>query len=160
MDFLKNAFSKMKQLLGIGGVKITINIPEDVKKDSNTVSGVAIFTTKSDQKVNGIKIKCLEQYSVGRGENRSTTEYELGNLFINESFTIKEGDEKKVSFTLPFELIESENENLKQTGGISGALGSADSFLNNENSVYEVQVSATVEGTTFGPLESKEINLV
>ncbi len=153
-------FQNMKSKLGIGGVKVELRIPSQVGKDDGTVNGTIVLTTKSDQEVKGIEIKMIEEYTTGRGDNKETKELTLGQLKLNEVFTIKTGETKEIPFSLSFTIIKSSNDELKEKGGALGALGKVGAFADNEKSEYFIDADVDVTSAALDPSEKKQIKLV
>lgn len=153
-------FQSIKNKLGIGGVKIELQIPGEASKAEGTVSGKIILTTKSEQEVKGIEVKMIEEYTTGRGEDKETKELTLGTLKLSEVFVIKPGETKEIPFTLPFSIIKSGNDELKEKGGALGALGKVSAFADNEKSKYFVDADIDVTSAALDPSEKKEIKLV
>ena len=153
-------FQKVKQFLGIGGVKLRLQgVPAEVKKDEGVITGTMVLTSKSDQLVSSVEVKLEEEYTTGRGDNKSTTTFDLGELVLEEEFEMKAGDTKEIPFSLSFELLASKNDEMMEKGGASKALGMLGKAMNAEKSTYSVEASAKVKGTAFGPSDSKEIKL-
>ena len=154
-------FAKVKQMLGIGGLKLELKVESSFpKQDSGEITGSFVVTSKSDQSVKDLTFKLVEEYSTGRGENKSTSEYDLGESKMETAFEIKAGETKSFDFTIPYKLLKSKNDAMKDKGGVVGGLGKLGSMADAEKSVYEVQVDASVAGTAFGPSDSKNIKFV
>jgi hypothetical protein len=157
--FAVGFMSKMKQFMGIGGVDIVLTVPAQVEKARGVVEGRLALTTKSDQLVQGIEVKLVEQWTTGRGEAKETEELELGTVKL-PGLELKVGETRELPFTLPFELLKSENDRLKEKGGVLGALGTAGALMDGEKSTYRVTASGDVKGTAFGPTDEADIQLV
>lgn len=153
-------FQTIKNKLGIGGVKVALNIPGQVSKAAGMIEGKVTLTTKSAQEVTGLTVKLIEEWSTGRGDDKTKKEFELGKVTVPSSFTISPGDTKDIAFSLPFTLVKSNNEELKEKGGVMGTLGKMGSFANNEKSSYFVVADADVKAAALDPLDKKEIRLV
>ena len=153
-------FQTIKNKLGIGGVKVSLQVPGQVAKDSGKAEGKVILTSKSDQDVKEIVVKFLEEYTTGRGDSKKTTKLELGVVTIPAGFAIKSGETKEIPFTVPFTLIKSNNDSLKEKGGALGALGSISAFASNEQSKYFIEADADVAAAALDPSDKKEIRLV
>lgn len=153
-------FQNMKNKLGIGGVKVELRIPAQAGKAEGTVTGTIVLTTKSDQEVKGIEVKMIEEYTTGRGEEKETKELTLGQVKLSEVFTIKTGETKEIPFTLPFSIIKSSNDEMKEKGGALGALGKVGAFADNEKSEYFVEADIDVTSAALDPTEKKQIKLV
>jgi hypothetical protein len=153
-------FGKIKQVLGIGTVKVELSIPAQIEKHSGTVSGSVKLTARSDQEVTRLHVKLIEIYETGRGEEKSSKEFDLGEATIAQQLAMHKGDEKEVAFTLHYELIKSNNDVLKDHGGALKTLGKMGAFASNEKSEYFVDVIADVKGAALDPSDRKPIRLI
>ena len=153
-------FDKVKGFLGIGGVKIALEVPPDVTKESKKLSGKVTLTTTSDQQVESITVKLMEKYTTGSGDSKTTREFELGKAVINQPFEIKISETKAVDFTIDFEMLKSKNDQLKEQGGVLGALGKVGSFVQSEKSEYYVEAMADVKAAALDPTDKKNIRLL
>lgn len=153
-------FDKVKQGLGIGGIKLELTVAEEFQKADGQVTGTVVVTSKSDQNVKSIDVKVTEHWSTGIGTERQTKNFELGKVTLSQAFTIKVGETKEIPFTVGFTILKSENDRMKEQGGVMGGLGKVGSFLDAEKSTYEVDAVASVEGTLIPPTASKKIKLV
>jgi hypothetical protein len=91
------------------------------------------------------------------GERRA--EYELGKVALAGAFDIKQGEERSFDFVLPFELLKSGNDVLKEAGGAFRMLGKAAAFVSAESSTYKVTATADVKGAALDPADAKPILL-
>ncbi len=153
-------FQTIKNKLGIGGVKVNLQIPGQVAKDAGVVEGKVILTSKSDQEIVELSVELIEEYTTGRGEDKSTQKFTLGEVKVPCGFTIKSGETKEVAFTLPFAMLKSSNDRLKEKGGALGAIGSIGAFANNEKSEYFVDADVDVKSAALDPSDKKQIKLV
>ncbi|MDC8004621.1 sporulation protein [Aureisphaera galaxeae] len=156
MGFLK----KFKDKLGIGGVKVELKVPGQIAKDSGIIEGTVVLTTKSEQEVVDITVQLLEEYTTGRGDDKQEKEFELGEVKVPGGFSIAPGDTKEVPFSLPFTLVKSNADDLKEMGGALGTLGKLGKFANNEKSSYFVDAEADVKSAALDPSDKKEVKLV
>jgi len=156
-------FGKIKQFLGIGGVKIQLIVDGQIPKpagDSGEITGSVNITSKSSQKVLYLDFFLKEEYTTGTGDNKKTKEFDLGQCKINDKFEIKPGETKTLNFTLPFKLLKSSTQSLSEQKGVLGAIGKVGSFASGEKSSYKVKAEAKVEGTALGPSSQKDIKFV
>ena len=153
-------FQTIKNKLGIGGVKVTLQVPGQVAKTTGVVEGKVTMTTKSEQEIKEVVVKIFEEYTTGRGDDKKTKTFDLGVVKIPGGFTLKPGDTKEISFSLPFEIIKSNNDDLKDKGGVMGALGKMGSFASNEKSAYFVEADVDVKAAALDPSDKKEIRLI
>lgn len=152
--------SKMKQLVGAGTVKVDVEVPPSVEKQAGNVQGQIRLQALSDQHVVELTAVLCEQWKTGRGSDTEKKEFELGKIVVAATFDLKKDEVRTFPFTLPFELIKSNAEALKEKGGALGALGKLAAFSNNERSRYELRVEADVKGAFLDPSAEKEIQLV
>lgn len=150
----------IKNKLGIGGVSVKLQVPGQASKAAGTVEGKMTLTTKSDQDIVDFTVKMIEVYTTGRGDDKKEKEFTLGEMRIPGGFTIKTGETKEISFTLPFKLLNSNNDDLKQMGGALGTLGSLGKFANNEKSEYFVKAICDVKAAALDPDDKQPIHLV
>ncbi len=153
-------FDSIKQFFGIGGVKVELQIPPQAPKAGGMIQGNINLTAKSDQHILELEVKLVETWSTGRGEDKEEKEFELGKLNLPAPFDMKAGEVRQFPFQLPFQLIKSNNDQLKEKGGALGALGSVAAFADAEKSVFHVVADADVKGTALDPGDKKEIQLV
>ncbi|MDD2411291.1 MAG: hypothetical protein RBS19_05300 [Bacteroidales bacterium] len=150
----------MKNKLGIGGVSVSLEVPGQIAKDSGAVVGKIILTTKSDQELVSYKVKIYEEFTTGRGDDKKTKIFDLGTISAPLGYSIKPGEPKEIEFSLPFNVLKSNNDELKEKGGALGALGKMGSFADNEKSVYFIDAEVDVKAAALDPSSKKEIRLV
>lgn len=153
-------FQTLKNKLGIGGVSVKLEIPGQVAKNSGELKGKIILSSKSEQEVVSLKVRFLEEFTTGRGDEKKTKEFELGIVRIPQGFTIKPGEIKEIPFTLPFSVIKTSNDELKEMGGALGAIGKLGAFAGGEKSQYFVDADVDVKSAALDPSDKKEIRLV
>lgn len=153
-------FGKIKQGLGIGTASVQLQVPDRVEKESGTILGDFTVTAKSDQKVKSVKVKLVERYTTGRGEEQKTKEYVLGEIdAIGEPFDLAKDGSRKVQFSLPFSLKQSSAQSMAEKGGALGMLGKAAVMASNERSEFFVKAVCDLEGVALDPVDSKRIQL-
>jgi sporulation-control protein spo0M len=153
-------FGKIKQGLGIGTARLELEVPGQVAKAGGEVKGKVVLTGKSDQKVKSIKVRLVEEYTTGRGDDKKTREYELGALTLAEAFDLKKDERREVEFTLPFKLELSSNQSLAEQKGALGMLGKAAVFAGGEKSEFFVKATADLDKVALDPDDSKPVRLV
>ena len=153
-------FNNLKNKLGIGGVKVELQIPGQLTKDSGVLNGKILLTSKSEQQVMSYKIKMIEEYTTGRGDQKKTKTFELGNASKPLDIVVMPGETKEVEFELPFNVLKSDNDRLKEMGGALGALGKLASFAGNEKSEFFVVADIDVKAAALDPSDKKEFRFV
>lgn len=152
--------SSIKQTLGIGGVKVGLTVPGQVEKSKGQIEGNVTLSAKSDQEVTELTVNLTESYSTGRGDEKVTKDYEIGKVNLSAPFQMKAGEVKEVPFVLPFKILKSDADELKEKGGALGMIGKAGAFANAEKSTYKVKAEADVKGTALDPSDEKDIRLI
>ncbi len=152
--------NKIKNKLGIGGVKVNLQFPGHASKESKQIEGKVVLTTKSEQEIIEVKIKLVEEFTTGRGDNTSTKSFDLGVVKFSERYIIKPGEIKEIPFVLPFELLKSKADSLSEKRGVVGKIGKVSKFVSNEKSTYQVKATADVKSAALDPFDKKDIRLV
>ncbi|WP_074408116.1 MULTISPECIES: sporulation protein [Aquimarina] len=152
--------NKVKSKLGIGGVKVELQIPGQVSKESEQVEGKVVLTTKSEQEIVEVEIKLVEEFTIGRGDDKSKESFDLGMVKFSDTYSIKPGEVKEIPFVLPFKLLKSNADSLAEKGGALGALGKVSKFTSNEKSKYMVEANVDVKAAILDPSDEKDIKLI
>lgn len=150
-------FGKIKQGLGIGTASLELDIPQTFSRNASEFAGKVVLTGKSAQKVKSITFKMTEHYTTGTGENRTTKEYELGELCLNQPFDLAADERREIEFKLPFSLKLSSTQALAEKGGMLGAIGKVASITSNEKSTYQIHASADLEGVALDPNDVRTV---
>ncbi|MEM6381017.1 MAG: hypothetical protein AAF705_22785, partial [Bacteroidota bacterium] len=128
---------------------------EDPMEDKLT--GMVKLTTSREQFVQSLCVKLVEKYTRGRGKNRKSTEFELGQVVVAVHQMILPGVPFFVEFEMDFEELQSEMDEIQDRGGIKGRLAQLAKRINNVESVYRVEAEAYVEGTNVNPWSKSEL---
>lgn len=148
---------KIKGWLNIGGVKVKLEgVNPAVSKAGNEISGKAVLTSKSDKHVLKVNYKFIVEKTTGRGEDKETKEFVLGQSSLTEPFDIKAGESTELEFVIPYSIEKS----LKDMGGVLGAIGKLGAFAAKEKLEYFVVAEADVKGTPFDATAKMEVTLV
>ena len=149
-------FGKIKQFLGIGTIKMELEMQPTVDLESKLITGKLKVTGKSDQSIKDIELSFDESFSTGKSDAKSTSKLNWGKMTL-QGFEIKKDEVKEIEFELPFSYAKSSNEAMADKGGIVGGLGKVGTFLDGEKQKYELTATANVKGVTLPPLVSKEL---
>jgi hypothetical protein len=155
MSFLK----KIKQGLGIGTVKLTLEVPPSISPEGGQIDGHVVIEAQSDQHITVVKVKLIEKYTQGHGQDEEKIEKEfvLGETSFDRAFDMKYGESRRIDFTLPYAVRKSRLKGLSEKKGALGTLGKVASFVGAEKSEYEVSVEAKLEGAMLSPKASKSV---
>lgn len=151
---------KIKNILGIEGVKVELFLPEEVSISNGSISGQAVFTSLSDRKINSMTVRLIEKYRRGRSDSQLINEYLLGSLTLTLDMDIVKGETKKIDFELPFNMMLSEMDHLENRNVIIRRLVKLAKRLKNVRSEYKIVFEANVEGTKLNPVVTRDIQLV
>ena len=152
-------------MLGVGGVKVEIVAPDEVKKENGRIDGMLKFTTKTDQTVEGVKVEFLERFEYGAGAQRRVDRIKRGMVEM-AGFDIKANESKDVPFSVPFNfpvnMAESSAKSLEDKGGVLGALGKIGGMGENckqGNRHFELAANANIKGA-IGSSKFKPVRLI
>lgn len=149
---------KVKNILGIGGIKLNVVTDPIFDPTNSTISGKVVVTSKSEKEVAGISVKLTETYQTGSGDSKTIKEFTLGETSIDRAFSIKTGETKEITFDLPYSYASSLNDRLKQSGSAVGkALGGLGKMLQQEKSTFFLTAQASLKGNVFPPTATIEL---
>src|SRR5580700_6482322 len=95
---------KIKQILGIGGVKVKVTANPRVERTANSIAGSIELNSKSDQFVTKLIVKFVEHVTTGTGNEKKHKTYDLGEAFVCQDLEVKAGVPARFEFTVPFSL--------------------------------------------------------
>lgn len=147
----------VKSWFNVGGVKLVLMVPPSFEEASQTIKGTIKLSSKSDKHINKIVVQLEETFSQGRGESQTQRDYIWGEKEISGPMDIKTGEEKTLEFSLPFTPVKSNNEKMADQNGVIGVIGKTAVFVDGMKSTFRVKAFADVQGTAFGPVDSKEV---
>lgn len=148
---------KVKNWLGIEGVKMEIETPDRIRLRDGVLKGAILFQSMNERKVTRVRFKLVEKYSRGRGKNKLINEYVLGEMEVNKELEIKTNGILRMDFKLLFTPKISEMDQLGQNILLKGPVALA-KMIKGANSSYRLEVEAKVPGTALHPFAKKEIN--
>ncbi|MBN1500358.1 MAG: sporulation protein [Spirochaetes bacterium] len=154
-------FGKIKQFLGIGTVKVTMEVDGNFKRSENVINGKILLSAKSDQEILEIKAELEEEWEIGKDENKKTETFNLGSWESKTPFSMKAGEEKVIPFTINYNLIKSKNDQMRDSAGKVGkALGGLGKLMDGEKSTFSLTATADVKGAAFDPNCVKIMKLI
>jgi len=153
-------FGKIKQWLGIGGVKIEVEVDPNITWSTTEIKGAMNLVSKSEQQITNAKVEMEEIVKYKSGDSYSTKTYSMGPIYIPAEMIIKAGEQKRIDFVLPIHFVKSANEKLQAQGGVLGALGKAGRFMAGRSSTYDLTASIDVKGTGLDPSKRVHMKLV
>ena len=150
---------KVKDWLGIEGVKLELILPEYAFKEVGALSGSIRFFSKNSQKVKSIRVVMVDKYKGGRGEEKLIDEYELASASLTKTIKVPAEEEVEVEFSLPFSIVRSEMDEFGKKNFLFGGIAKAAKMINSVKSIYRVEAEAKVKGVALSPFDKKEIRI-
>jgi hypothetical protein len=152
-------FGRVKKYFGIEGVKVELVIPEEIKERSGQIEGSVIFTSMNTQIVTQVRVKLIERYFRGRGKEKLVDEYQLGEIYLDETFEVPANEPLEVNFQLPFDLVHSDFDTMERKSIFGTGLARLAKYAYSVKSVYRIEAEARVKGTALNPFDKKEIKI-
>ncbi|MCI5081870.1 MAG: sporulation protein [Saprospiraceae bacterium] len=149
---------KFKDMVGIEGVKLKLEIPTEVKERDHNIKGTLYFLSKRNHTVSEIQLRLIEKYSRGRGDQKLTDEYELSTLTFERSFEIEPDIPMELDFELPLKLVKSEMDQFEGKFFI-GRLATAAKYFRAVKSEFRVEAEAKVKGSLLNPFTVQDIRI-
>jgi hypothetical protein len=93
-------FGKLKQMFGIGGVKVrcTPGSP-NLSNDGGALAATVELTSRSDQLVARLLVKIVEERSTGKGDEKKTQHFDLGSTVVATDVAVKTDQPQVLPFT-------------------------------------------------------------
>ena len=147
---------KVKQWLGIEGVKLELVLSPDFNPKMGSLAGRIRLTSKHPQTVTAIKIVLVEKYSRGKDEDQLVDEYELGRQIVTDRVEVPgEGVPVELSFRLAFDPVNSPMDRFGDRNPLYGGLAWAAKKLRKVQSEYRLEAEAQVEGVGLNPFDKQ-----
>jgi hypothetical protein len=150
---------KVKQWLGIEGVKLELDIPEGQALANESLKGRIRLQSMHPQTVTGIRIVLIERYSRGRGEERLIDEYELGSMELADTFEVHPDTPVEKTFHLAFKPVESDVDRWGNRNFVNRRIANAARWLRKAQSQFRVEAEAKVKGVALNPFDKKAVEL-
>ena len=150
---------KFKRWLGIEGVKVELELPEEVSPEEGLIEGRVHLFSQHAQTVEYIRIVLIERYSRGRGQEKLIDEYELGELTLDRRVEVPAEGMVSLDFRLPFTAVKSDVEEWGDQNLFFKGLSRVAARLRNAKSEYRVEAQAKVSGTALDPFDKKLIRI-
>ena len=147
---------KVKQWLGIEGVKLELVLPPDFSPKMRSLSGRIRLTSKHPQTVTAIKVVMVEKYSRGKDEDQLVDEYELGRQVVTDTIQVPgEGIPVEINFRIAFDPIPSPMDEFGSRNPVFGGLAWAAKRLRHVQSEYRIEAEAQVQGVGLNPFDKQ-----
>jgi len=148
---------KIKNILGINGLKISIEVPGEVSAEQKIIRGKLHLHSKSDISIDIIKIKLIEKYQRGRNQETLIDEYLISGVEIDTDIRIEAEKNQSINFELPIDLIKSEVDRFGDKNILTKGITWVAKKLKNVNSYYRIQTEIKVEGNSLDFISKKPL---
>jgi hypothetical protein len=152
-------FDKIKDVLGIEGLRVDILTDEQVSKRDEAIEGQLLFHTKSDKIIQTITLNLIEKYKRGRKEEQMIDEYTLSTLTLDVNVKVTEEQPAKLDFSLPINLLQSEMDRLADKNFIAKNLVRVAKKIKQVQSDYRLEAIVEVEGSPLNTVSKRPIIL-
>ena len=151
---------KVKKWLGIEGVKLELILPEELEEAAGLVKGKIRFFSMNDQTVTSVRVLMIERFSRGRGGEKMTDEYELGQISMDKTIEIPADQSIELDFSLPFAMVKSQVDEMESGNLLLSGLAKTAKWIRGVKSEYFVIAEAKVNGVALNPFDKKTIQLI
>ena len=151
--------NKLKDILGIEGVKINLELNDKSAITPGKIIGKLVFTSQSKRHINKIEVKLIEKYKRGRKDAKLINNYLLGSLELDVDLNIDKGETKSIDFDLPYNLMKSEMDVMEDESFLTKPFYLLAKKLKNVSSDYRLEATAIITGTKFHPITEAMIDL-
>jgi len=151
---------KVKNWLGIEGVKVELKVPAEVKQASGQISGTVQLSSMNAQTVTSLHLKLIEKYTRGRRKSKRVDEYLLAEKEINVLLEVPADNTVDYEFVMNFELIQSRIDELEGRNFLIRGIAKAAKAIKSVESEYRLEIEADVVGTALNPFDKKIIDLI
>ncbi|MCP4441184.1 MAG: hypothetical protein GY810_19945 [Aureispira sp.] len=142
-------FGRVKKWFGIEGAKLRLHVLESYPKDVKTLNGEIEVTSMRPQQVIGLKMRLIEVYTRGRGENKRIDEYHMGTWEYVEPFAVDKDQGQKILFKMDFDFVKSAMDTRSSKSFLHrGVVGLAKSFKG-VSSEYILEAEAQLDDTKW-----------
>jgi hypothetical protein len=148
---------KLKDILGIEGVKIDMMLPEDFDLSANYIEGEVLLTSQADKIVQGLEIKLIEKYKRGKKDAMLVNEYTLGHIKLDLLIPILANQEEHLEFKLPYNRMLSEMDKYEKTNFLGNLIVPIAKKLKGVKSEFRVEATAYIKGTKLHPTITKSL---
>ncbi|MEZ4907493.1 MAG: sporulation protein [Saprospiraceae bacterium] len=150
----------IKKYLGIESIKIDIEIPEEVSIEDKFIKGKINISSMSNQVINSIEIKLIENYQRGRGKTKKINDYVAGQAVFSKTIKVIANNDLSYEFKLPFKIETSEMDKIGDQNFFTRILVKSAKLMHNVKSEYRIEAKANVKGNAVYPFVQKSIKIV
>ncbi|WP_052598439.1 hypothetical protein [Aureispira sp. CCB-QB1] len=150
-------FGRVKKWFGIEGTKIRLHVLPSYPRNVKTINGEIEIYSKRPERVLAIKLKFIEVYTRGRGEDKRIDEFLLGTWEYNKPIEVSDGNPHMLFFKLEFNPVESAMDKRAGKGPLLRGVVNMMKSMKGVQSDYRIEAEAIVEDNTWNPLAKARI---
>lgn len=150
---------KVKNWLGIEGVKMELLLPEGPLGANGRIEGAIRLISMRPQTVTAIRIVLVERYSRGRGEERLVDEYLLGAITLTDIIDVPAEQPVERTFSLPYQRLLSDVDEFGQRNFLFGGVARLARLTRKVHSDFRLEAEAQVQGVALNPFDKRPIQL-
>jgi hypothetical protein len=150
-------FGNVKKWLGLDSVKIKLKPLDVYPKKVDTLNAELEINSSGPALITFIKIKLIERYVRGRGDNMKIDEYLLGEWTSSESVETDGKNPETVFFKLPFKFQHSNIEKLENSSFIGKGIAGIFKTIKGAKSDFRLEAEVLVQGSNKNPTDKAKI---
>jgi hypothetical protein len=167
MSLFSQLFTNLKQLTGLGGVKLKVELdsssPPQISEKPRTYSGTLHLSSDTDVQFKQLiyRLEMTTVWKDAKGQRREK-QHLLGEKVIDVSTeSLTAGETKDIPFKIDgkhFELHKTSEQALSEQGGMLGVLGKVGSLVQKQHVSYHLVIMLTFQNITFDSREKIELH--
>lgn len=139
-------FGTIKKWMGIEGVRLRLHLLSAYPKTVETINGEVELYAKSNTIVRNIRLQLIETYTRGKAEEKRVDEYLMGTWELDQPLHMREGENQRLLFKLPFEWLESPMDRRAKSNPLLKGMVSLMKNRKGVLSEYRLEAQVEVEG--------------
>lgn len=148
---------KVKDWLGIEGVKIQLSMPETFTLSNNRIEGSYTISSQSDQYIESVHLVLKEKYFRGRRKSKLIDEYILAEAVYPIDQAIDRESILQKDFELQFESIKSPIDKFGDKNFLYQGITILAKLIKNAKSQYSLTIEVKVKGNRLKPYDKANL---
>lgn len=150
-------FRKIKDWLGIEGVKLQIEMNDEIDLDSCSILGKIHIASKTRQYIQFIDLTLKEKYSRGRRKGKLVDEYVMGKKRITIDEEIDAEENKEYNFSMRFQYNPSAMDQFSSKNPFFRGIGGIAKWIKGARSEFYLTAEAGVKGNALKPYDTRQL---
>lgn len=151
---------KVKKYFGIEGLKISIELAEEISKQNGVIEGFIVLNSIQAEEVKAIDLKLIEKYARGRGKTKLIDEYKMAEKTLLGPILVEAHIERKIPFSMTYNEHVSEMDMMERKNFIFAGVAKLAKFVKRANSTYRIEAQASVKGTKFNAFSKASFKFI